>query len=99
MSGVGHWRLELATGAVEWSDELFRIHGVDRATFNPRLDDALAFYDSEGRAMIERHMAQAVRDRSGYAFQMRLRRRSGEWRQVLCKDTCEFGATMTPSWR
>ena len=93
MSGVGHWRLEVASGAVTWSDEVYRIHGLDRAEFDPNLDSGLQFYDDEGRLAVADHVAAAVRDRTGFSFQLRLRRADGVWREVLCKAACELGPT------
>ena len=91
MSGVGWWRLDVTTSLVEWSDEVYRIHGVDRRTFDPQLDSALDFYDPEGREAVARHLSEATRDRTGFSFRLRLRRRDGEWRQVVCKAMCELG--------
>ena len=92
MSGVGRWRLDVATGVVDWSNEVYRIHGVDRTTFDPKLDSALDFYDAEGREAVVRHLADAVRSQTGFSFNLRLRRRDGDWRQVICKATCELNA-------
>ena len=91
MSGVGHWRLDIESGAITWSDEVYRIHGVDPATFDPALDDALAFYEEADRAAVAGHVAAAVRDRSGFSFQLRLQRADGARREVLCKAAAELG--------
>ena len=90
MSGVGRWRLEVATGAVEWSDEVYRIHGVDPAQFDPMLDSALDFYDAPGRAELAGRIEAAIRDRTGYAVQLRIRRADGEWRTVTTRAACEL---------
>jgi integral membrane sensor domain MASE1 len=37
-ANVGHWRLDLKTQAIFWSDEVFNIHGLPRGTV-PSLDD------------------------------------------------------------
>ena len=29
MAGVGYWRLDAATNAVDWSAQVFRIHGLE----------------------------------------------------------------------
>ena len=89
MAGVGHWRLEVATGAAEWSQEVYRIHGLDPASFDPMLNSALDFYDEAGRAAVARHIEEAVRDRKGFSFQLRIRRQDGAWRDVICRATCE----------
>lgn len=36
MVGVGRWRYEVVTGAVTWSDEIYRIHAIAPGAFSPR---------------------------------------------------------------
>ena len=89
MSGVGHWRLQIDNGAVVWSDELFRIHGVTRETFNPALDDALAFFSLEDQSRISDYIIQSITTGQGYEFETQIRRRDGAMRDVACKAACE----------
>lgn len=42
MAGVGHFRVDLATGRMDWSDEMFRIHGLAPGKIDP------AAFDAEG---------------------------------------------------
>ena len=90
MSGVGHWRLERATGVVDWSDEVYRIHGLSRETFDPNLDDALSFYraaDGEQlRGLIERGMATG----EGYRAKLKVVRPDGDERRVLTHADTEL---------
>jgi PAS domain S-box-containing protein len=39
---VGHWMVDLVSGELEWSDEIYRIFGRDRATFEPSYDNFFA---------------------------------------------------------
>lgn len=89
MSGVGHWRLQIDTGAVTWSDELYRIHGVTRESFNPALDDALAFFSLDDQAAISQLIVEAIATSQGYEFETQIRRRDGVVRDVACKAACE----------
>jgi signal transduction histidine kinase/CheY-like chemotaxis protein len=57
MARIGGWELDLATLTPLWSDEVYRIHGMDPAS-RPSLRDALKYYAPEARPGIE----QAVRD-------------------------------------
>ena len=90
MSGVGHWRYQLADGAVTWSDEVYRIHGVDRASFDPGYDDAVDFFHPDDQATVNDLMAQSIKTKTGYEFQLRLLRRDGDLREVVCKAVCEL---------
>ncbi|WP_292128984.1 GAF domain-containing protein, partial [Brevundimonas sp.] len=43
MAGIGQWRLDAETLKSTWSDQVYRIYGVTRETFDPNLADAIAF--------------------------------------------------------
>ena len=96
MSGVGHWRLDLASGKIDWSDAVYAIHGVRREAFDPNLGEALQFYPTEDREAVERHIAEAIASRSGFQFQLRLRRPDGEIRYVTSIAVCQLGALGEP---
>jgi PAS domain S-box-containing protein len=42
MAQLGHWRWDVRTGAVEWSEEVFRIFRLDPATYTPHIDSIMA---------------------------------------------------------
>jgi PAS domain S-box-containing protein len=89
MSGVGRWRLDLATKRVEWSDEVYRIHGVSRETFDPNLNSALDFYPPEDRAEVEASLARTMEGAAPIGFRLRIRRADGELRDVVSRSCCE----------
>ena len=41
MSHLGFWLWDIKTGNVEWSDEVFKIFGLDPDTFKPKIDSIL----------------------------------------------------------
>ncbi len=89
MSGVGHWRYDLLTRKIEWSAEVYRIHGVTPETFNPQLDDAISFYHPDDRDQIRLSVADAIATGNGYEFSRRLIGRDGVTRNVMGKAVCE----------
>lgn len=89
MSGVGHWRYEVATGDIFWSEEVYRIHGVDSATFNPRLGPGIAFYHADDQAMVAAFMEKAVALGQEFNFQARLFRPDGKLRHVTSRAATE----------
>ncbi|WP_428155992.1 PAS domain-containing protein [Brevundimonas sp.] len=89
IAGVGHWRLNLASGAVEWSDQVFRIHGLDRASFDPHVDSAIDFYHPEDRAELLAAIEKTVATGEGYDRRLRLIRTDGEERIVLSQARAE----------
>jgi len=96
MSGVGHWRLDLATNKPTWSDAVYVIHGVDRQSFDPGLDDAIAFYHPDDRDMVLGHLARAIESGTGFEFRLRLLRTDGALRHVICRGVCELDERGAP---
>jgi PAS domain S-box-containing protein len=72
LAGTGHWRFDLVTGKVDWSDEVYRIHGHDRATFDPGYDDVLADYHPDDREMLAACVERAIATGQGYNLDLRL---------------------------
>ena len=42
MARLGYWRWDVKTGAVEWSEEVYKIFRLDPAVFTPRIDAIMA---------------------------------------------------------
>ncbi len=93
VSGVGHWRHVIKTGEVLWSDEVYRIHGVSRDSFDPAYNDAIQFYGPEEREAIKALVKQSLATGQGYDFEMKLRRADGETRAVISRAVCEVDET------
>lgn len=96
MSGVGHWRLDLATNKPTWSKAVYEIHGVRPETFNPELDSAIDFYHPDDRPLVVQKLDEATRSKSGFNFQLRLIRADGSLRHVASKGVCELDAAGEP---
>jgi PAS domain S-box-containing protein len=90
MSQVGYWTLNLETGAIFWSPEVYRIHGVNSAAFQPALDNALAFFVDGDRQRVEALIKSGVDRNEGWEFDAVLIRRSdGARRDVRSMAACE----------
>lgn len=89
MAGVGHWRLEVANSRVTWSDEVYRIHGVDPVTFDPNYDEALDFYHPEDRDLVRAGIQASIEGGEPGEFKLRLIRADGEERVVASRWTPE----------
>lgn len=61
IAGVGGWQLDLATGALDWTEETRRIHEV-AADFQPTLEVAVSFYAPAAREQVEQAVQQAMAD-------------------------------------
>ena len=89
IANIGHWRIRLGTSAsIVWSDEVFRIHGVDVAAGEPPLEKAIEYYVPECRAMVQATIEAAIATGEGFQFEARLQRADGELAEVICRGKC-----------
>jgi signal transduction histidine kinase/DNA-binding NarL/FixJ family response regulator len=96
LAGVGHWRLRRKDNRLTWSDEVYRIHGLDPARFTPELNACIGFYHPDDRATVADAVRVALETRSGFSFQLRLLRADGALRHVACRGVCELDADNEP---
>jgi PAS domain S-box-containing protein len=72
LTKVGGWEYDAASGHITWTDEVYRIYGVDRKTYDPNdINQDIAFYAPEDQAVIAAAFHRAVAD--GYAYDLELR--------------------------
>lgn len=67
LANVGSWLWDLRTGAVQWSDEYHRIHGVDPLSFDGTFEAHLRVIHAEDRESVRAAMEASVE--SGRAFE------------------------------
>jgi diguanylate cyclase (GGDEF)-like protein/PAS domain S-box-containing protein len=87
---VGHWRLDLRTQALFWSDEVFKIHGLEPGNL-PSLDGGIDYYHTEDREMVQRCLDDAVAASKAFEFEARLVRADGAVRYVVSRGEVEQG--------
>ncbi|WP_395332558.1 CHASE domain-containing protein [Novosphingobium sp. BL-8H] len=78
---VGHWRLDFATDRLMWSEELFRIHGVERGE-TPSAQEVLGYYVEEDRPIVSAAIAAARAHGTPCRFAARMHRADGALRYV-----------------
>ena len=87
MSGVGHWRLDVVTNGVTWSDQVYHVHGLDPDEFDPNLGSAIDAYHAEDREVITAVVQRAIETGEPYDVRLRLIRADGEARLVRTQGT------------
>ncbi|QQQ19557.1 PAS domain S-box protein [Brevundimonas vitis] len=93
MAGVGHWRWDVTTNRVNWSDEVYRIHALDRASFDPSLDSAVGAYHPEDQVRLNALIEHSLATGEGYDFELRIIRADGAERITRAKAVCETDGT------
>ncbi len=80
MAQLGSFELDIPSGRVEWSDELFRIYGVERSAFVPSTASFLAAVHPDDRASVVRVLAAAIASSDVFELDERIVRPNGEIR-------------------
>ena len=92
MAGVGHWRLRRRDGRISWSQEVYRIHGVEPGSYDPNLQSAVAWYHPDDQAKVSEAVRTAFETGNGFEFELRLQRADGATRNVSARAMCELDA-------
>ena len=77
IAGVGSWEFDLRTGTMTWSEQMYRIFGVERDAFTPTADNLFAFFPADEHEAIRAAGRCALRDRTAFRFDHRLVRPDG----------------------
>ncbi|HEX8383240.1 MAG TPA: PAS domain S-box protein [Sphingomonas sp.] len=85
---IGHWRLDIASQTVSWSDAICAIHGVPPGHV-PRLDSAIDVYHPDDRAQVERFVGRALATGEGFEHRARIIRPDGTLRHVASRGRAE----------
>lgn len=81
MAAIGSWRMSLADYAVEWSDGVYRIHGLPVGK-QPSMDDAMEFYPPHARADVSEAIAIAIEKGAPFELEVDFLTARGELRRV-----------------
>lgn len=92
IAGVGGWELDLCRQRIRWSDQVRRIHDVPEG-YEPTLDEALSFYEPEGRAQILAAVDRAVNEGIPYDLEVPFRSATGKriWVRTVGEVEMENG--------
>jgi len=78
---IGHWHLDTASNKVRWSDEVYRLHGLEIGN-EPELERAIEFFHPDDRPLVEKSLASAMESGKPYEFRAQLIGAGGEMRHV-----------------
>src|SRR6185312_457721 len=80
LAHVGSWHRNLALGTAVWSDETYRIFGLEPASTPPPLETVLALMHADDRKMIVDFLAAGTSTR--FALDVRIQRPDGSLRHA-----------------
>src|SRR5688572_30911548 len=74
---IGSWEWDLATNVVTWSDELYRIYGLEPQSCEITLEGFLDRLHVDDRARVHANVRQAIEHRGRFAYPERIVRPDG----------------------
>jgi PAS domain S-box-containing protein len=86
---IGNWVFDPAKGFEYWSDELFRVYGLDPLNGPPNSEQYLATVHPHDREFMASLMKRMLSDDSRFDVTKRIVRASGEIRYVRCVGTAD----------
>jgi PAS domain S-box-containing protein len=92
---LGHWSVNLESGELVWSDEIYRIFGRDPAEFHPSYDNFFACVHPDDRARVKESEQQSFRT-GRHSIDHRVLRPDGAVRWVHEEAELERNASGTP---
>ena len=72
IANLGCWEWDIASGALFWSEQIYRIFGVEPERFVPSLDLYLSLIHPEDRAPVEHAIENALTDRKSFDLDYRI---------------------------
>tara|TARA_Y100000031_G_C8254041_1_gene402222 strand:- start:13990 stop:15996 length:2007 start_codon:yes stop_codon:yes gene_type:complete len=86
---MGHWTWALGREEIEWSDELYRIFGVDQDNFLPTID-------SIGKLVVRRDLGRtmqifqrAMMSKCNFETDFRIKTENGKEKHLRCEGRCQ----------
>ncbi|WP_245577028.1 PAS domain S-box protein [Maridesulfovibrio zosterae] len=89
ISGLGNWNLDICTGIVWWSSEIYKIFGVDEEYIASQKSFLKRVHPDDRRKVRDLY-TRAMENKENYIFDHRVIRPSGEVRYVSVKGGFEY---------
>ncbi|MDQ3980563.1 MAG: response regulator [Actinomycetota bacterium] len=80
LAHVGSWEWDVGTGSIDWSDELYRLFGMEPGAETPTLESFIGRVYPEDRPSVERSLEEALDGCRDFAIDFRFTTPSGEVR-------------------
>jgi len=88
LAHIGHWELDMVTGRLQWSDEVFRIFEVDPQQFEASYEGFLAMVHPQDRERLDSAYRHSLQTRKPYSIEHRLLFADGrsKWVHEQCES-------------
>jgi PAS domain S-box-containing protein len=79
---IGSWEWDITNDSLWWSEELYRMYGVEPASFAASYEGFLAMVHPDDRALVESTVSRALRTGQPFSFDHRVVRTDGAVRRM-----------------
>lgn len=93
---LGHWELKLANNTLYWSDEVYRIFGLEPQEFIASYEAFLEHVHPEDRELVNTAYNESLNNKTGYDIVHRIALRNGAIKYVNERCVTEYDAKGTP---
>jgi len=93
---LGHWELDLVEHTLYWSDEVYRIFGLEPQEFGATYEAFLEHVYPDDRDFVNRAYTESVRSRTGYDIGHRVLLKNGEVKYVRERCQTEYDERGNP---
>lgn len=92
---MGTFEIDFTTRVCSWSDQVYAIHGLDRATFEPTLESFYQLVDPEDHSRLDDCLETARRD-GAFDLELRVRHQNGMYVWLHSRGLVRFDAQGKP---
>ena len=78
----GIWKIDLESGNVFWSRDVYEIHGLEYHEGAVNLNEAIDAYHPDDAKIVAQLIDETIANKSGYRFVLRLKQRDGTFKMV-----------------
>ena len=78
LANIGHWELDLVNNNLYWSDEVYRIFGLEPQEFGATYEAFLGYIHPEDVGIVNSAYTKSLQNREGYHVEHRIVRKNGD---------------------
>lgn len=86
---MGHWHWLIGEEEISWSEEIFRVFGLDKSAFKPTINALTPLIHKRDLGRVVQIFQRAMIEEKSYDMDFRIIQPGGEVRFVSCEGRCE----------
>ena len=90
LAHMGHWRWNVGSTNIEWSEQIYKIFGVSADEFTPTLDNANALLHKRDIGRMTQAFQRAIIEQNEYDLDFRVVRTDKSICYVRCEGRCDL---------